>query len=76
MNRESCPNKRHSQSMMNKAIRGVQKLDRIHWIDGYSEVNLVGARILDVARLLATVANTLGRGLRRAVAGQVSDLST
>ena len=61
---------------MNKAIRGVRKLDRIHWIDGYSEVNLVGARILDVARLLATVANTLGRGLRGAVAGQVSDLST
>ena len=36
---------------------------------------LVGAGVLNVARLLAAIAHTLGRRLGRAVARQVSDFS-
>lgn len=36
---------------------------------------LVGAGVLDVAWLLATVANTLRRSLRGAVSRQVADLT-
>lgn len=39
------------------------------------ETRLVGAGALDVARLLAAVANTLGRGLLGAVAGKMTDLA-
>lgn len=37
--------------------------------------NLVGASVLDVAGLLAAVADTLGGGLGRAVTRQVADLT-
>jgi hypothetical protein len=37
---------------------------------------LVGAGVLDVAGLLAAVADTLGGGLGGAVARQVADLTT
>ena len=37
--------------------------------------SLVGASVLDVAGLLAAVADTLGSGLGRAVSRQVTDLT-
>lgn len=37
---------------------------------------LVGARSLDVTRLLAFVANTLARSLRRTVSGKMTNFTT
>lgn len=46
-------------------------------IDGIRAVELlIGASALDVARLLAAVADTLGRGLLGTVAGQMTNLAT
>lgn len=60
---------------MSEAIRCIQNVYRDREVDEFNEEALIGASVLDVARLLAAVANTLGRGLGRAVAGQVANLS-
>jgi hypothetical protein len=61
---------------MKETIRSIQNVYQGREADEFNEEALVGASILDVARLLAAVANTLGRGLGRAVARQVANLST
>jgi hypothetical protein len=60
---------------MSEAIRCIQNVYRDRVFDKFNEEALVGASVLDVARLFATVTNTLGRGLGRTVAGQVANLS-
>jgi hypothetical protein len=58
-----------------ETIRSIQNMYQGREADEFHEEALVGASVLNMARLLAAVANTLGRGLGRAVAGQVANLS-
>jgi hypothetical protein len=53
-----------------------QELLQTKNIDGIQGGTLVGASALDVAGLLAAVANTLGGSLLGAVARQMTDLTT
>jgi len=60
---------------MSEAIRCIQNVYRDREVNEFNKEALVGAGVLNMARLLAAVANTLGRGLGRAVTGQVANLS-
>ena len=68
-------NNRTRQPRRNRCDRLHQSSLQIRVIDGAQSTRLVGAGALDVAGLLAAVADTLRGGLLGAVAGQVTDLT-